>query len=114
MGDNVQAEKADGGLPATEDVKTGDPSETGSPKVGRVTLEVFKNDKGATDVRLLELQIPMSDVIIRGVFDKAKEIALMSWMNAVVKEEEKKPKIVNPMKVGLSQPGGLRKKIFGR
>lgn len=104
-----------GGLPIAENVKTGDPSVPGDvqnnpPKVGRITLEIFKSEHG-TDVRLLELQIPMNDVIIRGVFDKGKEIALMSLANMMMKEAQLKPKIINPMKSGLMSKLGA--KIIG-
>ncbi len=75
--------------PVSEDKK-----EEKKPDKWIISFEVLKKEHGF-DVALTEgCMIPPNDILIMGMFEKAKNQALAFYFNAVMKKEMSKPKII--------------------
>ena len=67
-----------------------------APKSHDIVIHVFKGENGI-DCKLSEdTPLPPNEIYIRGIFDKAKEHALMCFYQVKLAEAQKKPKILIP------------------
>ena len=104
------------GLPVTPDAGEVKQETLGESNETRITIIVTRTPAGIDCGLSEDTALPMNDIYIRGIFDKAKDMALGSLMMAIRKDHAKKPKIVlpgaeNPMVAGLKRNYN---KILGR
>jgi hypothetical protein len=89
------------------------PEEKPEPKKMQIIIEIVKGEFGMDCVLSEDTELPANDVLVRGIFEKARDLALGAlYQDKMKKMKESKSKLIlPPNSMGASLKQNI-KKIF--